>query len=146
LVDPVTTFVDGIEGGLAALAQGVVVEVSSLYDPVSGIYHATRIAPRPAAATFAVRGAVVAIGAGSVRIGTQDFDYGTLASPADFQPGQVVRLTLRTDPTDLGHWPVTAIASGVSVPPDRRSGDLRGAIGKVIDGRHAFVAGVLVDA
>jgi len=146
LVDPATTFVDGIAGGLAALGPGAVVEVSSLYDPVSGIYHATRIAARPDAASYAVRGAIIALGAGSVRIGTDSFDYGTLASAADFQVGQIVRLTLRTDPTDLGHWTVTAIASGVSLPPDRRSGDLRGAVGKVIDERHVFVDGVLVDA
>jgi len=146
LVDPITTFVDGIGGGLAALGPGTVVEVSSLYDSVSGIYHATRIAPRPGATAYAVRGAIAALGAGSVQIGTQDFDYGTLATAADFQLGQVVRLTLRSDPTDLGHWTVTAIASGVTLPPDRRSGDLRGAVGKVIDEHHAFVAGVLVDA
>jgi hypothetical protein len=145
-VDPSTTFIDGIAGGLPGLARGDVVEVSSMYDAIAGVYHATRIAPRAGTTAFTVRGAVSALGAGSVQIGAQSFDYGTLASQGDFQAGQILRLTLSPQPTDLGHWTVTAIASGVTLPPDRRTGDLRGAVGKVIDAHHAFVAGVLVDA
>ena len=145
-VDPATTFVDGIEGGLERLAPGAVVEVASVYEPVAGIYRATRIAPRPDAAAYAIRGAVTALGAGSLEIGGQSFDYGSLAIPADFQIGQLVRLTLATEPTALGHWTVTAIASGATPPPDHSMGDLRGAVGKVLDARHAFVGGVLVDA
>jgi hypothetical protein len=34
----------------------------------------------------------------------------------------------------------------VLLPPDRRTGDLRGAVGRVADARHAFVGGVMVDA
>jgi hypothetical protein len=146
LVDPATTFVDGVAGGLGQVATGAVVSVSSLYDPVAGIYHATRIAPNPGATSYAIRGAVQALGAGTVEIGGQSFDYGSLAAPADFQIGQLVRLTLHPQPTDLGHWSVASVMHDTRAPADRSAGDVRGAVGKVIDGRHAFVAGVLVDA
>jgi hypothetical protein len=81
-----------------------------------------------------------------VQIGSQLFDYGSLALPADFGVGRVIRMTVATTPSDQGHWVVTSIADGVSAPPDRHAGTLRGAIGRVIDERHAFVGGVLVDA
>jgi hypothetical protein len=146
VVDPATTFVDGVAGGLGRLAAGAVVEVSSLYDPVAGLYHATRIATRADAAGYAIRGAIRALGAGTVEIGVQSFDYGSLAAPADFQVGQVVRLTLHPEPTDLGHWSVSSVKHDIRTPADGSAGDVRGAVGKVIDGRHAFVGGVLVDA
>jgi hypothetical protein len=146
VVDPATTFVDGFTGGLGQLQPGAIVEVSSLYDPVTGLYHATRIAPRGAAAGFIIRGAIRALGAGSLEIGAQSFDYGSLAVPSDFQVGQVVRLALRPEPTDLGHWSIARVVHDSRLPADRSEGDVRGAVGKVIDGRHAFVGGVLIDA
>jgi hypothetical protein len=141
-----TTFVDGITGGVPALVAGTVVEVSSLYDPVADVYHATRIGLKPNASFYAVRGAVAAPAGGSFRIGGQVFDYGSLGLPAGFATGRIVRMRLETAPSSQGHWQVIAIMNGVDLPPDGRTGDLRGAVGAVVDGSHAYVAGVLVDA
>jgi hypothetical protein len=141
-----TTFVDGITGGLPALVAGTVVEVSSLYDPIADVYHATRIALRPNASYFAVRGAVSAPSGGSFRIGGQVFDYGSLGLPPGFATGRIVRIRLETTTGYPGHWQVSAIMNGVDLPPDGRTGDLRGAVGAVVDGSHAYVGGVYVDA
>lgn len=145
LVDA-TTFFDGIARGPAGLQVGDVVAVSALYEPVSGVYHATRVAPAPAGAGWVVRGAIGATDGSTFQIGGQSFQAQGVALPPGFAPGRLERVHVQAQRDGQGRWVVTALEDGVSVPPDGENGQLRGAVGAQLDETHAYVEGVLVDA
>ncbi len=143
-----TTALDGFAGGAAGIAANSVAAVSSLYDPATGVYVATRIDPDADATSFATRGAIAALDASAhtFAIGTQTFDYGSLVPPVALANGTIVRVQVSITRTGAGHWVVTSFGSGTTVPPDGREGDLNGVIGTVIDATHFVVAGVTIDA
>ncbi|MEP6503396.1 MAG: DUF5666 domain-containing protein [Betaproteobacteria bacterium] len=143
-----TTALGGIAGGAAAIAAGSVVAVSALYDQASGVYVATRIDPVAAAGHYAIRGAVGAVDtvAHTFTIGASTFDYGSVALPASFGAGQLVRAVLATTPASSGHWVVTAFGQALAALEDGRRGGLRGVVDSATDATHFVVAGLPVDA
>ncbi len=142
------TALDGFTGGAAAIPLGSVVAVSSLYDKATGVYVATRIDPAPAAPRFAIRGAPTAVdtSADTFAIGAAVFSYGSLAPPASFATGQLLRAVLSTTPDSHGRWVVTAFGQAVPTLPDGRRGGLQGVVDSATDARHFVVSGVSVDA
>jgi len=140
------TFFDGIARGPGGLQVGAVVAVSALYEPIAGLYHATRVATAPAGTGFVVRGAVGASDGTTFQIGGQSFQARGVALPPGFAPGRLVRVHVQAQRDDQGRWIATAVEDGVSVPPDGQSGQLRGVVGAQVDETHVFVEGVPVDA
>ena len=143
-----TTALDGFSGGAAGIPGGGVVAVSSLYDKATGVYVATRIDPAPGAAHFAIRGAPTAIdgAGGTFTIGTAVLRYGSLAPPASFAVGQLLRAVLATSVDSHGRWVVTAFGQAVPALPDGRRGGLDGVVDSATDPTHFVVNGVSVDA
>jgi hypothetical protein len=143
-----TTALDGFTGGAAAIASGSVVAVSSLYDKATGVYVATRIDPAPSAAHFSIRGAPQAVDtvAATFSIGTEVFAYGSLAPPASFAAGQMLRAVLQKTPDGNGRWVVTAFGQALVALEDGRRGGIRGVVSSATDATHFVVGGVSVDA
>ena len=142
------TALDGFSGGVAAVPVGSVVAVSSLYDKATGVYVATRIDPAPSAPHFAIRGAPAAVdtAAHTFTIGTEVFGYGSLAPPASFAAGQLLRAVLAKSVDSHGRRVVSAFGQAVPTLPDGRSGALDGVVDSATDATHFFVSGVSVDA
>ena len=142
------TALDGFSGGAAAIPVGAIVAVSSLYDRATGVYVATRIDPVQGAARFAIRGAPTAVDttAHTFTLGATVFAYGSLAPPAAFGAGQMLRAVLATTLDGQGRRVVTAFGQALPALPDGRRGGLRGVVGSATDGTHFVVNGVSVDA
>ena len=142
------TALDAFNGGAAAVPVGSVVAVSSLYDKATGVYVATRIDPAPGAARFAIRGAPTAVdtAAHTFAIGAAAFSYGSLAPPAAFTAGQLLRAVLATTVDGSGRWVVTAFGQALTALPDGRRGGLQGVVSSAADATHFVVNGVSVDA
>jgi hypothetical protein len=143
------TVVDGVPGGLAALAAGDIVEVHGFLDPglLLDRYVATRIERRSVAPdAWRVRGLVRALdsAARTLRIGAQTFDLSPVGVPAGLTNGQIVRLTLPT--TAASPWPVTAIAVESRRLDDRDEAELEGVITSFTSTSQFAVNGVTVDA
>jgi hypothetical protein len=143
-----STALDAFSGGAAAVRVGAVVAVSSLYDKTTGVYVATRIDPAPVAARFAIRGAPTAIdnAADTFTIGAAVFSYDSLAPPASFATGQLLRAVLARSVDSHGRRVVTAFGQAVPALPDGRRGSLEGVVDSTTDATHFVVAGVSVDA
>ncbi len=142
------TALDAFSGGAAAVPVGSVVAVSSLYDKATGVYVATRIDPVPGAARFAIRAAPTAVdtAAHTLTIGAAAFSYGSVAPPASFAAGQLLRAVLAKTVDSHGRWVVTAFGQAVPTLPDGRRGGLEGVVDAVTDATHFVVDGVAVDA
>lgn len=142
------TALDAYNGGAAAIPVGSVVAVSALYDKATGVYVATRIDPAPGAVRFAIRGAPTAVdtAAHTFTIGAAAFSYGSLAPPASFAAGQLLRAVLAKTLDSHGRWVVTAFGQAVPTLPDGRRGDLEGVVNSATDSTHFVVDGVSVDA
>jgi hypothetical protein len=143
------TVVDGVPGGLIALAANDIVEVHGFIDPglLLDRYVATRIERRSAAlGAWRVRGLVRALdsAARTLRIGEQTFDLTAVGVPAGLANGQIVRLTLPT--TAASPWPVTAIAVESRRLDDRDEAELEGVITSFTSTSRFAVNGVTVDA
>lgn len=143
-----TTALDGLPGGVAAIGAGSTVKVSSLYDRATGVYVATRIDPAPGAAHFAIRGAPSAIDttAHTFTIGGAVFSYGSVAPPAPFTAGQLLRAVLAKAPDGQGRWVVTSFGQAQAALPDGRQGGVDGVVSSVADAMHFVVDGITVDA
>ena len=144
------TVIDGVAGGLAALAVGDVVEVHGFVDTATLIdgYVATRIerrsAPPPA---YRVRGLVrdLDTAARTLRIGTQMFDLSATGVPAGLANGQIVRLVVRTARVS-GRWPVSAISPVSRQLLDRDEAQVEGLVTSFTSLSRFEVNGITVDA
>ena len=144
------TVIDGVAGGLAALAVGDVVEVHGFVDTATLIdgYVATRIerrsAPPPA---YRVRGLVrdLDTAARTLRIGTQLFDLSATGVPAGLANGQIVRLVVRTARVS-GRWPVSAISPVSRQLLDRDEAQVEGLVTSFTSLSRFEVNGIVVDA
>ena len=144
------TVIDGVAGGLAALAVGDVVEVHSFVNTATLIdgYVATRIerrsAPPPA---YRVRGLVrdLDTAARTLRIGTQLFDLSATGVPAGLANGQIVRLVVRTARVS-GRWPVSAISPVSRQLLDRDEAQVEGLVTSFTSLSRFEVNGIVVDA
>ena len=143
-----STVVDGVPGGSAALAVDDIVEVHGFIDPgvLLDRYVATRIERRSAApASYRVRGLVRDLSGTRLRVGARIFDLGAVGVPPGLSDGQVVRLTLGT--TMQGDsWPVTAIVVEPRRLEDRDEAEVEGLITALSSVTRFAVNGIDVDA
>lgn len=131
-VQPTTVFADDLVGGMAALAQGNIVEVYGLYNAFTDRFTATRIERKsPPVTTYRIRGPITIPGPGAQRflIGTELIDYSTLlgGSLPTLTPGTVVRVRLSAFQTN-GVWTATQLRDGTSRPDDGQHSKLEGLI------------------
>jgi hypothetical protein len=126
-----TVFDDRLNGGLAALQAGSLVEVHAAFDPSSGRYRATRIDLVTSAAAYRLRGVVSQLdsAARSLRIGTANFSYATAAGvPAGLANGVFVRLQLQPAAAGSSQWTVLGFGSATRTPPDGLEAKVKGLI------------------
>lgn len=136
-----------IAGGLTGLANGALVEVHAVYDPVSGVYSARRIGPVASASLFRVRGLVSALNTGthSFQIGSAVFAYSSL--PAGVAAGSMARVQVLPMPDGLGRWVVSAAGQGERQPGDGAHVGLVGVVSAYTSLGSFVLDGVLrVDA
>ena len=144
-----TVFDAALTGGLAALANGDVVEVYGFFDAAGGGYSATRIERRSNPPTlYRVRGVVRELDnlAQTLRIGAQLFDYrSALSMPANLDNGQFVRLRVAAAPV-AGRWVVSAFGAAPRMLDDRDEAEVEGLVSAFTSATQFRVNGVTVDA
>lgn len=144
------TVVEGVPGGLPALAVGDIVEMHGFPESPGGNdrYLATRIERRSdAPAAFRVRGLVrgLDVAARALRIGQQHYDLAATGVPDGLSNGALVRLTVATAQVG-GRWPVLAIAIEPRRPADRDQAEVEGVV-TASNGSDSFALnGIAVDA
>lgn len=129
-VQPTTVFAD--VGGMAALAQGHIVEVYGLYNAFTDRFTATRIERKVGnVSTYRIRGPITIPVPGTPRflIGSELIDYSTLlgGSLPTLTNGTVVRVRLSA-PQTAGAWNATRLRDGASRPDDGQHSKLEGLI------------------
>jgi hypothetical protein len=133
-VTAATVFGSGLEGGLAALAEGQVVEVHGFFgiDPDTNLprFVATRIELRTTPPdTYKVRGIARAVEASAqtFRIGDETFDYSRVAG-AQPMNDRFVRARVQTTPDSLGRWIVTRLDVGLRPLADTAQAKIEGIV------------------
>jgi hypothetical protein len=144
------TVIDGVAGGVGALALGDVVEVHGFVDtaPLIDRYVATRIERRSTPpAAYRVRGLVrdLDAGAGTLRIGTQLFDLAATGVPVGLSNGKVVRLVVGTTKVS-GRWPVTTITAVSRQLLDRDEAEVEGLVTSFTSTARFEVNSIAIDA
>lgn len=138
-----------IDGGAAALAEGMVVWVWGTRDVAAGRIVATRIEPRAAAPFHKIRGTVTALDldAGRLSIGSLVVDW-RAAAPEDpartLAAGRSVHL--RLVPAAGGVRTALAIVGESGLPADRDEAEIEGRITRFASARAFDVDGIPVDA
>lgn len=155
-VTAATVFGGGLEGGLAVLADGQVIDVHGFFgiDPDTGLprFVATRIdevlLPLPSNYTYKVRGIARNVDAQTFRIGDQVFDYSDIAGDLPRRPetGRFVRARVRTTPDAQGHWIVTRLDVGLRALAEVREARLEGIVTDFVTNAQFSVNGLPVDA
>jgi len=143
------TALDGLPGGVARLAPGDVVEVSALFDGVTGVYVATRIDAAAGASAFKARGVVANLDAAAHTFafaGAQSFDYTGVAPPTGLANGQSVLVFLATARDGAGRYPVSSFGASVRKPADGEQVEIKGVVDAGGSATAFSVAGVSVDA
>ncbi|HEX4234270.1 MAG TPA: DUF5666 domain-containing protein [Caldimonas sp.] len=144
-----TWFDELLQGGIGAVAIGDVVEVWGQYNARTGEYVATRIAPRPGATSFELRGPLAAVDNVAQTIVVGGLVVGIAAIPAAQRPtlaiGRFVRVTLATAPA-AGVWLASALVPGNGTLPDRADARWAGRISSLTSATQFVVNGVTVDA
>ncbi len=144
-----TWFDDALQGGIDAVQVGDVVEVWGQINARTGETIATRIAPRPAATAFELRGIVAAVDNVAQTVTVGNLVIGIAAIPAAQLPplavGRFVRATLATAPV-AGIWPASALTAGNGTLPDRADARWAGRISALASTSQFVVNGVAVDA
>jgi hypothetical protein len=147
---PATVFDEGLVMGLAALAEGDVVEVHGDIDAAAARVVASRIDRVSNAARYKLRGRIGALSLSTrtFTIGAALIDWSAMA-PVDpgtaLAPGQVVRVTLATAPV-AGVWRATSLSTARPVLQDRERVELEGRISALTSSTRFEVNGFVVDA
>lgn len=147
-LDANTVFDDSLEGGIAALAVGNVVEVHGFFNVAIGAYTATRIEPRAQAPLFRLRGFVSVLDtvARTFRIAGQTINYaGVNDLPAPLVDGRFVRVLVRNVQVG-GQWEAVAVRAGARRLDDRTTVRLAGRITGIDSAQRFSVNGIPVDA
>ena len=148
-VDASTVFDDRLDGSLATLRVGQVLEVYAVYDTAGGRYRATRIEPSALATGLRLRGplAQVDLVAQTLRIGSTVYSYaGAAAVPNTLGAGQFVRLRLALVVLPTAHWVVQSFATALQTPPDADGVKVEGLISAFTSASLFSVGGRPVDA
>jgi hypothetical protein len=144
-----TWFDDVLQGGIDAVNVGDVVEVWGQYNARTGEYVATRIAPRPTATAFELRGILSAVDNPTQTITIGGLVIDIAAVPAGQRPalvsGRFLRATLAMAPV-AGVWAASALTPGNGALPDRADARLAGRISALDSTAQFVVNGVTVDA
>ncbi|HEY2188736.1 MAG TPA: DUF5666 domain-containing protein [Caldimonas sp.] len=144
-----TWFDELLQGGIGAVSVGDVVEVWGQYNARTGEYVATRIAPRPGATSFELRGLLAAADDSAQTIVVGGLVVGIAAIPAAQRPtltiGRFVRVTLAAAPV-AGVWAASALVPGNGTLPDRPDARWAGRISSFMSAAQFVVNGVTVDA
>ena len=149
-VRPTTVFDSGLNGGLAALSVGDVVEVYALFDAFNNHYSATRIERKTSFSAYHLRGVVRNLDTATktFNIGSETISYaGVPASevPAALADGRFLRVQLQTAPA-AGVWLAIRLRDGVSPLDDQDAARVEGLISEFTSSTQFSVDGVSVNA
>lgn len=142
---PTTVFDDDLDGALAAVRPGDLLEVHAQYDASAGVYTASRVDDEDDARFYKLRGVVTGLdtAAQTFRIGTALLSYAGLGT--SFSDGQTVRLSLRTVKVD-GAWEVAGVRDTRPARDDHDDAEIEGRITAFVSGTSFSVDGIEVDA
>jgi hypothetical protein len=149
-VKDTTVFDDDLEGGLAAVAPGDVLEIHARFDAATGRYTATRVDDEDDAERYKLRGLVSNLdpAAKTFTIGGALINYGGVAAgdlPNNLADGVRVRVRLLTQQVN-GQWVATSVRHGVRKVEDRDDAHLRGTITALRSTTDFDVNGLAVNA
>ena len=149
-VTPTTVFDSSLNGGLAALSVGDVIEVYALFDAFNNHYSATRIERKTSFSAYHLRGVVRNLDTASktFNIGSETISYaGVPASevPAALADGRFLRVQLQTAPA-AGVWLAIRLRDGVRPLDDQDAARVEGLISDFTSSTQFSVDGVNVNA
>lgn len=142
LVTGDTTFGSSLPGGLAAVADGQLLEVWGLYDASRSGWVATRIAPAAAGSTYSVSGPVASVDGQGFTIGSQRFAGSTDGLAA----GSIVQLKLQTTKDASDRWQVSSQRTDDRLPSQSDGAGLEGLVSAVASASRFTVNGTTVDS
>ena len=143
LVTGDTTFDSSLPGGLAAVADGQLLQVWGLYDASRSSWVATRIAPAAAGSTYTVSGPVVSVDGGqSFTVGSQGFT----GSTAGLVAGTIVQLKLQSAKDSSGRWQVSTQRAEDQLPSQSDGAGLEGLVSAVASATRFTINGTTVDS
>ncbi len=143
LVTGDTAFASSLTGGLAAVADGQLLEVWGLYDASRTAWVATRIAPAAAGSGYSISGPVAALdGAQGFTLGSQRY----AGSTTGLAVGSIVQLKLQDAPDAGGRWVVRTQRAEDKLPDERDGAGVEGLVSAVASASRFTVNGVTVDS
>ena len=143
LVTGDTTFDSSLSGGLAAVADGQLLEVWGLYDASRTGWVATRIAPAAAGSTYCVSGPVASVdGDRGFTVGSQRF----VGSTTGLAAGTIVQLKLQSSTDTSGRWQVSTQRAEDKLPDQSDGAGVEGLVSAVASATRFTVNGVTVDS
>jgi hypothetical protein len=143
-----TVFDETLAGGLAAVANGAVLEVHGILDVAGAKVVATRIEPKADATGYKLRGAIANLDttARTFTINGERIGYAGVANPPpNLANGRIVRVALQTTP-QAGTWIATRLVAAVRLPDQQREAQIEGAITAFTSSASFSVNGLAVDA
>lgn len=145
-----TWFPAALLGGLRVVHVGQVVEVWGQFNPNTGEYVATRIALRPNAAAYQIRGVLTAVDANARTLTIGGLVISDASLPANTLPaltiGRFLRATLATAPSGANVWTALAVSPGNAPLPDRADVRVAGRISAQTSATQFVLNGLSVDA
>lgn len=149
-VTPTTVFDNSLNGGLAALSVGDVIEVYALFDAFNNHYSATRIERKTSFSAYHLRGVVSNLDTATkaFNIGSERISYAGVPAidvPAALASGRFVRVQLQTTPVG-GVRLAARLQDGVRQLEDRDEARVEGLISDFTSSTQFSVDGVSVDA
>ena len=149
-VTSTTVFDERLPAGLGSIAKGDVVEVFGMLNKTTGHYTAKRIAPKPNAPFFKLRGVVSNLDtvAHTFKIGSETISYAGLAAdqvPADLANDLLVSVKLETAQVN-GVWVATKLKDATRHMAEHDEAELRGLVTSVTSQTQFSVDGIAVDA
>jgi hypothetical protein len=139
-----------IDGGMAQIAVGDVVEVHATLDRAAGRYVASRIERQTSIGAYKLRGVVAALDLTqrTIDIGAARIAWAQVA-PADpaaaLAPGRLVRVTLATA-AQGGVWTATALAADATRLEDREVAEIEGRVTAFTSAFDFALDGIAVSA
>jgi len=148
-VDAATVFDEGLNGGLAGLRTGDMVEVYAVFDSAQQRYRATRVEPASLARGLRLRGPALEVNtaAQTLRVGATSYSYaGAGGVPAGLAAGQFVRLRLEADLLPAPRWVVRNFGTALRPLADADGVKIEGLITAYTSPAAFNVNGRRVDA
>ncbi|MDO9073797.1 MAG: DUF5666 domain-containing protein [Rubrivivax sp.] len=148
-VDAATVFDEGLDGGLAGLRTGDMVEVYAVFDSAQQRYRATRVEPAPLARGLRLRGPTSEVNtvAQTLRVGGISYSFaGASGVPAGLAAGQFVRLRLEAELLPTPGWVVRSFGTALRPLADADGVKIEGLISAYTSPAAFSVNGRAVDA